>query len=684
LLFSTSRKLIQSVQGFLKIRHYAFVDKILQRSATFYGWGRKSSGINAMALAKKHCSKYILLEDGFIRSLGLGIDNSPSFSLVEDDVSIYYDATQPSKLENTLNTYDFRTDTMLMQTAKEAIELIKRYHISKYNNAPDIKNDFFGNDTSVKVLIIAQTAGDASLEYGLGNVFSTKQMIDDAIKENPHSSIYIKIHPDVLVGKKTSDIQANDIPKECTILEQNVNPISLLKHFDKVYTKTSGMGMEALLLGVEVVCYGMPYYSGWGLTEDRQKCDRRARELSVEELFAGAYMLYTKYYNPYTQKESNIIDTVKAIVKYRDLMRQNDGDLYFFGFSRWKRKNTIPFFSALRGNTIKFCNSLEQAISKGIDKESKIYIWGKKSFPEVEKYAKAHNMFLHRVEDGFVRSVSLGSDLTKAYSLVVDSRGIYFDPTQESDLEYLLNTYEFDDDLLARSKALQQYLIKNKISKYNADKDCTLVLPDLQKDQSVVVVPGQVEDDASIQYGANGMTNLALLQKARENAPEAYIIYKPHPDVLAGNRVGHIDRNVALKHCNRIVTDVSLDSVLFLADEVHTMTSLVGFESLIRGKKVYTYGLPFYAGWGLTVDQHTIDRRRIHRTLDELVAAAFILYPRYLDPETNELCEIETLLHGIEKEKKRYNNQKYYRLYIDTRNFISRKIQLIIKVVLGE
>jgi len=285
----------------------------------FKGWGRKKTGKFALWCKKTFGGKVTLYEDGFIRSIGLGIHGSPSLSRVEDDIGIYYDATMPSKLENILNTYDFSSDTKLMQTTAEAMHLIKKHHISKYNNAPIINVDFFKGDINSKVLIIAQTAGDASLEYGLGNAFSTKQIIDDAIQENPKASVYIKIHPDVLSEKKRSDIGVKDIPKNCYIIDEDINSISLLKHFDKVYTKTSGMGMEALILGLEVACYGIPYYAGWGLTEDKQKCERRTRKLSVEELFAGAYILYTRYYNPYKNRPSDIIDTIEEIIQQKKI-----------------------------------------------------------------------------------------------------------------------------------------------------------------------------------------------------------------------------------------------------------------------------------------------------------------------------------------------------------------------------
>jgi len=355
---------------------------------------------------------------------------------------------------------------------------------------------------------------------------------------------------------------------------------------------------------------------------------------------------------------------------------------YFFGFSLWKQKHILAFFSNQEKHI--FSHSLSHALAHGLDSKSTIYIWGKKPFSAIESYAKEHNIPLLRVEDGFVRSVSLGSDLTKAYSIVLDSKGIYFDPTQESDLEYILTTHTFDNEILQRSQKLQQYLIENKISKYNSLQDQTVELENLKETQTVVLVPGQVEDDASIIYGANGMTNLSLLKQTRKHKPDAYIIYKPHPDVLAGNRKGNVATDTALKYCDTIITKASVDSVLVLCDEVHTMTSLVGFEALIRGKKVITYGLPFYAGWGLTTDKKQCERRSDTKTLNELVAAAFILYPHYIHPKTNKLCEIELLLKEIDKEKNRYNRNIFYKLYIDTRNILSRKIQRFIKVILNE
>jgi len=311
---SISQPLIENSKNFLNIKKTTPL-KSLQyffKKATFVGWGRKKSGLWATKMAKLTNNRFLLLEDGFIRSFGLGVEGSPSFSIVRDDIGIYYDATSPSKLESILNIYDFKSDKRLMSLAKKARQKIIEYKISKYNNFKKIDLSYLDNSKQ-KVLIVAQTAGDSSLEYGLGDKFTTQDIIDDAIKDNPNTQIYIKIHPDVLAGKKSSDINPKDIPQTVKILEDNANPIELLQYFDKVYTKTSGMGMEALLLDKQVYCYGLPFYAGWGLTIDRLMCDRRVRKLTIDELFAGAYILYSRYYNPYLNKESDIISTIEYI-----------------------------------------------------------------------------------------------------------------------------------------------------------------------------------------------------------------------------------------------------------------------------------------------------------------------------------------------------------------------------------
>ncbi|EAJ4033321.1 capsular polysaccharide biosynthesis protein, partial [Campylobacter jejuni] len=667
--YSTSKKLITNVKNFYTIFLYKKNLKI-NKDDLFFGWGRKKSGLKAMNLAKKYNTKFILLEDGFIRSLNLGVENSPSFSMVKDDIGIYYDATMPSKLENLLNTYEFKGEEI--KQAKKAIELIKKYKISKYNNNLDIPDDYFQKDEK-RVLIIAQTANDASLEFGLAKDFKTVDMIKDAIKENPDSKIYIKIHPDVLSGKKQSDLDINSLPKECILISENFNPIALLEFFDKVYTKTSGMGFEALIQECECVCYGMPFYAGWGLTKDKLECKRRMQKRSLEEVFYAAYILYSEYFNPYLNQKSNIFDTIQTLAKYKSIEKANSNRLFMLGFTLWKRYFIKPFFKA-KNNEIIFLNSIKSLARYKLKEDDKFFIWGKKYDENTLKNlllvkAKEQNLTsftpkVSLVEDGFIRSISLGSDLTRPFSLIVDDKGLYIDPNKVSKLEELLQNEIFDKNMLNRAKNIIKTLLENRFSKYNGLKHEDLKI-NAKIGQKVILIPAQVEDDASMILGGFGLSTLDLLKEVRSKNQDAYIIFKPHPDVLSGNRVGLKDETLILEFCDEIVKDCSIDSAIKIADEIHTITSTSGFDALLRAKKVFTYGMPFYAGWGLTKDKYRCERRTRKLSLEELVAGALITYPRYINPKTKTLCEIEVCLDIMLNLQKAYFSKKYIKLAID-------------------
>ncbi|EOF7191661.1 capsular polysaccharide biosynthesis protein [Campylobacter jejuni] len=677
--YSISKKLIANVRNFYTISLYKKNSKI-NKDDLFLGWGRKKSGLKAINLAKKYKAKFILLEDGFIRSLNLGVENSPSFSMVKDDIGIYYDATAPSKLENLLNTYEFKDEEI--KQAKKAIELIKKYKISKYNNNLNIPDDYFQKDEK-RVLIITQTANDASLEFGLAKDFKTVDMIKDAVKENPKSKIYIKIHPDVLSGKKQSDLDINSLPKECILITENFNPIALLEFFDKVYTKTSGMGFEALMQECECICYGMPFYAGWGLTKDKLERKRRMQKRSLEEVFYAAYILYAEYFNPYLNQKSNIFDTIKTLAKYKDIEKANSNRLFMLGFTLWKRHFIKPFFNA-KDNEIIFLNSLKSLAGYKLKENDKFFIWGKRIDYNTLKSTlvkKAQDEDLSNftpkislTEDGFIRSISLGSDLTRPFSLIIDDKGLYIDPNKASKLEEHLQNEIFDENMLNRAKNIIKILLENRFSKYNGLKHENLKI-NAKIGQKIILIPAQVEDDASMILGGFGLSTLDLLKEVRSKNQDAYIIFKPHPDVLSGNRVGLKDETLILEFCDEIVKDCSIDSAIKIADEIHTITSTSGFDALLRAKKVFTYGMPFYAGWGLTKDKHKCKRRTRKLSLEELVAGALIIYPRYINPKTKTLCEIEVCLDIMLNLQKAYFSKKHIKLAIDFKTFMLRKIR---------
>ena len=307
--------------------------------------------------------------------------------------------------------------------------------------------------------------------------------------------------------------------------------------------------------------------------------------------------------------------------------------IYAWGFSPWKFKHLKRY---LAGSVVKKCWHPE-AVPVG----ETLAVWGMAELP----LAYLGRVSLLRVEDGFLRSVGLGADLARPLSLVLDRRGMHFDRRQASDLELLLMHTDFSDPLLERARALRHRIVENGITKYNLQGVKWARPPYSSK---VILVAGQVETDASIIYGAVGIQhNLDLLKKVRKDNPSAYVIDKAHPDVLAGMRRKGVKEDEAALWCDEILGNVSTEALLSEVDEIHTMTSLVGFEALLRGKTVICYGQPFYAGWGLTTDQAPVERRTRRLVLDELVAGALILYPIYISSAGSRLITPEEALDEL-------------------------------------
>jgi capsular polysaccharide export protein len=199
--------------------------------------------------------------------------------------------------------------------------------------------------------------------------------------------------------------------------------------------------------------------------------------------------------------------------------------------------------------------------------------------------------------------------------------------------------------MVARAADLRQRIVTEGLTKYNVGIAGWQRPAGVEK---VILVPGQVESDASLAYGAPGIrSNISFLQAVRLENPEAFILYKPHPDVMAGLRARGAREEEALLWCDEQVVDVSMGALLTAVDEVHVLTSLAGFEALLRGRAVTCYGQPFYSGWGLTQDIVPHARRHRSLTIDELVAGALIEYPLYLSRASDALITPEQALDEL-------------------------------------
>jgi capsular polysaccharide export protein len=623
------------------------------------GWGVKASATRAAWYAGCTGGRTIRLEDGFLRSFGTG-EHFPPLSLVVDDVGIYYDSTRSSALEALLAS---RVDLLegIAVDVSHAKSLVLKHRLSKYNHAPDwseMDSCLRGNDevggTCSRVLVIDQTVGDMSVSLGGASADTFTNMLAAARAENPQATIYVKTHPEVTSGRKSGYLTHVQDDDRTVVLRQAINPLSLIEQMDRVYVVTSIMGFEALLAGKPVKVFGMPWYAGWGATDDRQTCARRTRTRSVDELFAAAYFHYTRYLNPVTHQRGTIFDLINWLVLQRDMMVRlsapvDQQRMICVRFRRWKAANIKPLLS-LDQKRVVFVQNVHKAQALGLELGDCLVYWGREASEGLLALAAQHSVRVLRMEDGFVRSVGLGSDLIRPLSLVLDRRGIYFDPTLPSDLEHILGTAQFSEKELLRSRQVREFIIEHGITKYNLEPRETAMWT--SKGRQVVLVPGQVEDDASIRYGCTEVkTNLGLLQAARRAHPDAFVVYKPHPDVMSGNRDGKLNLAQAREFADHVETRLSVVSCIAACDVVHTMTSLTGFDALLRGKHVVVYGQPFYAGWGLTDDVlqegAAFARRQRRLSMDELVAGTLLRYPIYWDWELKGYTTCEAVLHRI-------------------------------------
>lgn len=619
------------------------------RGAAFIGWGRKPSGKRAVNMAARRGLSFLLLEDGFLRSFGVGRE-SPGLSVVVDELGIYYDSTQPSSLERLLES-DADLLSKIAPDVVKARRLILQHRLSKYNHAPMLDAGALRPGDSGRVLVIDQTAGDMSVTFGGASAESFADMLAAARAENPSATVYVKTHPEVSAGRKSGYLTQVQEDERTVVLRDAVNPLSLIEQMDRVYVVTSTMGFEALLAGKSVSVFGMPWYAGWGVTDDRQHCPRRTRQRSVDELFAAAYFHYSRYLDPVTHQRGAIFNVTDWLVRQREVAARYPGRMIGVGFRRWKAANIRPILEHDQRQVV-FVRDAGEAAAQVPQAQDCLVFWGCEAPAGVAELARESGARLLRMEDGFVRSVGLGSDFIRPLSLVLDESGIYFDPTQPSDLEKILVAGEFSAEELQRARQVQAFIVEHGITKYNLEPREKAGWA--SGGREVVLVPGQVEDDASIRFGCTDVkTNLGLLQAARRAHPQAFIVYKPHPDVMSGNRAGSVAMAGALALADHVEVHLSVISCIEACDVVHTMTSLSGFDALLRGKRVVVYGQPFYAGWGLTEDvlpeSPAFLRRKFGLTVEALIAGTLLRYPLYWDWELKGYTSCEAVLEKIVK-----------------------------------
>ena len=592
-------------------------------------WGDSPTAPRGRAVAARTGAPVLRVEDAFLRSVRPGRAGDPPIGLLLDRTGVHFDPSAPSDLETILATHPL-DDPALIEHARVILDRIWRFDLSKYNlhgpEAPAPADRF--------VLLIDQTRNDASVRASGADRGTFLRMLARARADHPDATLVVRSHPETAQGLRAGHLGADDLDAGMILDTSPVSPWRLLRHATAVYAVSSQLGFEAILAGHRPVLFGQPFYAGWGLTDDPAPLPRRGRTLTPQQLAAAALILYPTWYDPCRDRLCSPDDALLQLAAEVRAHREDRAGWVATGMRLWKRGPLQKVF----GGRLRFADDPARAMALSQSEGRRLMVWAGKTTPALDAAGAV------RVEDGILRSRGLGAELVPPLSLVCDDLGIYYDPTRESRLERLIAAaVDLPPDARDRAARLIARIVALGLTKYNLGG---AGLPDLPQGRRILV-PGQVEDDASIRLGAGPVrSNADLLRAVRAARPDAVILFKPHPDVEAGLRPGAVPDAQTLADVVLPRTDPV--AALSAVDEVWTMTSTLGFEALLRDVPVTCLGTPFYAGWGLTTDLGPVpDRRQARPDLVALAHAVLIDYPRYHDPVSGRPCPPEVALDRL-------------------------------------
>ncbi|HEX7855454.1 MAG TPA: hypothetical protein VF503_17360 [Sphingobium sp.] len=408
------------------------------------------------------------------------------------------------------------------------------------------------------------------------------------------------------------------------------------------------LALLAAIAGCRTICEGSGPFAALSPLEPGSA----AQQTALHDLLAEHLLASVTWHDPFTGEATDPLRIIALMGQWRRLIESNRAIGAAFGFAAWKQDTVAALLWA--GDTPPVFAPPTKARLDRLPPQAAVALWKARVPADFLDLAEQSGRPILEVEDGFIRSIGLGADCVPPLSIVIDDLGAHYDPSRPCRLERLLLEGEPDAETLARARVLRDGIAASGISKYGVGG---VALPRPAGTRRHVLVIGQVEDDRSVMLGGCGLaSNHELLRRVRERCPDAFLLYRPHPDVVAGHRKGHVPPAEALKLADSIDPGNAISDLIAMVDEVHVLTSLAGFEALLHGKSVVTHGVPFYAGWGLTTDLGPVpDRRHRQRTLDQLVVAILIEYPRYIDPVTGLPCDVELLIRRMGSGVRREN-----------------------------
>lgn len=111
------------------------------------------------------------------------------------------------------------------------------------------------------------------------------------------------------------------------VVDVKEHAVEALKRAEAVFTHSSPIGFEALLWGKPLYVQGMPFYAGWGLTEDSLPAPARRQPLphGLAQLTYAYLIKYSRYVNPFDNQRLEIEQAIEFAQKTRpDSVKEAD------------------------------------------------------------------------------------------------------------------------------------------------------------------------------------------------------------------------------------------------------------------------------------------------------------------------------------------------------------------------
>lgn len=615
------------------------------------GWGFKASATRARAFAARHGIRYVALEDGFLRSAGNSPVKLPPISIVLDDLGIYYEARQPSRLEAMIAAAG--DDDSLLDLGRRARARMLELRLTKYNSIRQVDPEsLIGRPR--RLLLVDQTFNDQSVVGAGANAATFARMLESALERYSADEIVVKAHPDVVAGRARGYLDQEAITRGLILIDRHVSTHDVLPLFDEVWTVSSGFGFEALMAGRTVRCFGASFYAGWGLTDDsmlepRAKAwlARRKVRIDADQLAAAALVAYPRYADPVRSERVDVLTAMDRLAAWRDRYAAERRSFVGIGLSKEKRIIARSLFGAGPG-TLAFADP-DVAVDLAAGAGAGLLAWADRIDPRIEDEARRRGLDVTRFGTGPIDASGIASEAVPLPTVAVDDLGIDFDATRPSAFEAIANTHEFEDDLLRRAADLRVRLVALDQKRSRSDADLRQEVGDKAGGKPVVLVIGEAVNTAQSRLGTSGVaSNRALVRAARAARPDGHVVFLEPPGLESRRRAGWLPAAALRPDADQVVRPVHMASLFAIADEVHVNTSRFGFDAILHGCRVVCWGKPAYAGWGLTDDRVPNPRRVRVLDRDDLVAAALLVYPRYVDPVSGILCEAEDLIARLE------------------------------------